>query len=113
MAADILQCVQAILVLILFLHGQLLKLQLWDLKVLQILFSGMKLHAAENPDEMRKQKVQEYTEKFANPYVAASFGHIDAVINPMKHVDVLIHTLKVSAGKTEIKPPKKHGVPPF
>ena len=38
-----------------------------------------------NPEETRKQKVAEYREKFANPYVAASKGYIDSVIEPSKH----------------------------
>ena len=37
---------------------------------------------AENPAEMRKLKIQEYKEKFANPYVAAAKGYIDSVIAP-------------------------------
>ena len=34
------------------------------------------------PEEMRQQKIQEYKEKFANPYVAAAQGYIDEVIEP-------------------------------
>ena len=69
--------------------------------------------ASATPDATRKQKVQEYTEKFANPYVAAASGHIDAVINPNETRDYLIHALQTSAQKRETRPPKKHGVPPF
>jgi methylmalonyl-CoA decarboxylase subunit alpha len=68
---------------------------------------------AENPDLMRKQKVQEYTEKFANPYVAASNGYIDAVIDPMETRKILLQTLNLSKHKKESRPLKKHGVPPF
>ncbi|MFH1194484.1 MAG: acyl-CoA carboxylase subunit beta [bacterium] len=67
---------------------------------------------AKSPDEMRKTKVAEYTEKFANPYVAAANGHVDAVIDPNQTRSTLIHCLKVTANKNEIRPFKKHGVPP-
>jgi len=65
------------------------------------------------PDAMRKQKVQEYTEKFANPFIAAANGHIDAVIEPGETRDFLIHSLEISASKTDPRPQKKHGIPPF
>ncbi|NTW23106.1 MAG: methylmalonyl-CoA carboxyltransferase, partial [Lentimicrobium sp.] len=68
---------------------------------------------AENPDEMRKQKIKEYKEKFANPYVAAAYGYVDAVIEPAETRNMLIHALEISAEKVEIRPNKKHGVPPF
>ncbi len=69
--------------------------------------------AAENPDEMRRQKVQEYKDKFANPYVAASKGYIDAVIEPEETRKILMHAIEVSEHKEIIMPRKKHGVPPF
>lgn len=68
---------------------------------------------AENQDEMRKVKVQEYIDKFANPYVAAGKGFIDAVIEPSETRKALIHALSLSKGKDEFRPVKKHGVPPF
>jgi methylmalonyl-CoA decarboxylase subunit alpha len=68
---------------------------------------------AEDPEEMRKQKVEEYKEKFANPYVAASHGHVDAVITPDETRGLLIHALQVSQQKEEIHFRKKHGVSPF
>jgi acetyl-CoA carboxylase carboxyltransferase component len=68
---------------------------------------------APDPNEMRKIKVQEYTEKFANPYIAAANGHIDAVINPGETRDYLIHSLKISVNKSEYRAKKKHGIPPF
>ena len=66
-----------------------------------------------NPEETRKQKVEEYKEKFANPYAAAAFGYIDAVIKPIETRKLLIHALEVSKNKTETRPTKKHGIPPF
>ena len=68
---------------------------------------------AENPDEVRKQKIKEYKDKFANPYVAAANGYIDAVIEPSDTRRMLIHALEISANKKEIPPTKKHGIPPF
>lgn len=68
---------------------------------------------AENPDEMRKLKVQEYTEKFANPYIAAANGHVDSIINPSETREFLIHAISVSTNKSEVRPYRKHGIPPF
>jgi len=70
------------------------------------------ISAATDPDAMRRQKVQEYTEKFANPYVAAASGHIDAVIGPADTRKFLIHAIRVSSLKSETRPARKHGVPP-
>jgi acetyl-CoA carboxylase carboxyltransferase component len=68
---------------------------------------------AENPEEMRKQKVEEYKERFANPYVAAARGYVDSVIEPSETRNMLIHSLKVCENKAEIKTDRKHGIPPF
>ncbi|MBK7213316.1 MAG: acyl-CoA carboxylase subunit beta [Bacteroidales bacterium] len=71
------------------------------------------IKGAENPEEMRKLKVKEYKDKFANPYVAAAYGYIDAVIEPQETRDMVIHALHISADKTIVTPSKKHGIPPF
>jgi methylmalonyl-CoA decarboxylase subunit alpha len=68
---------------------------------------------AENPDEVRQQKIQEYKEKFANPYVAAAQGYIDEVIEPRDTRGRILHALKVSENKSVALPNKKHGIPPF
>ena len=68
---------------------------------------------AENPDEMRQSKVDEYKKKFANPYVAAAHGYIDAVIEPGETRRFVIHALEISGQKNQISPQKKHGIPPF
>ena len=68
---------------------------------------------AEDEDAMRQQKVKEYVDKFANPFVAASKGYIDAVIEPAETRDMLVHSLEVSKRKEEHRPFKKHGIPPF
>ena len=71
------------------------------------------IQEAENPTLVRHQKVEEYKEKFANPYVAAAKGYIDAVIEPKQTRARLIHILEISACKTVKRPNKKHGIPPF
>jgi acetyl-CoA carboxylase carboxyltransferase component len=68
---------------------------------------------AEDQNAMRQQKVREYIEKFANPYVAASKGYIDSVIEPAETRNLLLHALEVSKNKEEQRPEKKHGLPPF
>jgi len=68
---------------------------------------------AEDPDKMRKQKVKEYKEKFANPYVAAAKGYIDSVIEPTETRKLLVHAIEVSKEKQSSIPRKKHGIPPF
>lgn len=66
-----------------------------------------------DPEATRKQKVEEYKSKFANPYVAASRGYIDAVIEPAETRKFLLHSLDVSENKDVQMPQKKHGLPPF
>jgi acetyl-CoA carboxylase carboxyltransferase component len=71
------------------------------------------IEESDNPAETRKQKIQEYKEKFANPFVAASKGYIDEVIEPAETRPRLIHSLEISASKVDFRPKKKHGIPPF
>ncbi len=68
---------------------------------------------ADNPDEMRKRKINEYKRKFANPYVAAAHGYIDAVIEPSETRRFVVHALEISSQKSERGQKKKHGIPPF
>ena len=68
---------------------------------------------AEDPEAMRKQKVEEYKKKFANPYVAAAKGYIDSVIDPTETRNYLKHALSVTENKVVKRPTKKHGIPPF
>lgn len=69
--------------------------------------------AAADPAAMRSQKVSEYIEKFANPYVAAAAGHVDAVVPPAETRKSLLHAMQISKQKTDSRPQKKHGIPPF
>jgi len=68
---------------------------------------------ADDPEKMRKQKVKEYKQKFANPYVAAAKGYVDSVIEPGETRKLLMHALEVSQNKVDKRPSKKHGIPPF
>lgn len=68
---------------------------------------------AEDPEAMRRKKVEEYKEKFANPYVAASKGYIDSVIKPSDTREFILHSLDISTQKKSAGPKKKHGIPPF
>jgi acetyl-CoA carboxylase carboxyltransferase component len=67
------------------------------------------LAEAEDPDALREQLVQEYREAFANPYVAASWGYIDDVIEPSQTRPTLINALEMLQNKRDENPPKKHG----
>jgi len=65
--------------------------------------------SAENPVEFRQQKIADYREKFANPYVAASRGMVDDVIDPRDTRRMLINALESNGTKRESRPAKKHG----
>lgn len=71
------------------------------------------IEGADDPEKMRQSKIDEYKEKFANPYVAAAKGYIDAVIEPEETRNVLEHAIQVSTNKEVPKPARKHGIPPF
>jgi propionyl-CoA carboxylase beta chain len=59
--------------------------------------------------ESRAQLIADYQERFANPYVSASRGYIDDVIDPRDTRWKLIRTLELLANKVERLPNKKHG----
>ncbi|HEX4576486.1 MAG TPA: acyl-CoA carboxylase subunit beta [Edaphobacter sp.] len=59
--------------------------------------------------EARKEKVEEFRERFANPYVAAERGYIDAVIRPSETRRRLNAALDMLATKRDKNPAKKHG----
>jgi acetyl-CoA carboxylase carboxyltransferase component len=67
------------------------------------------LSAAEDADAKRAELVAAYREKFANPYVAAGKGYIDAVILPSETRARLIEALAALENKRAGLPPKKHG----
>jgi propionyl-CoA carboxylase beta chain len=57
----------------------------------------------------RNQKIEEFRERFANPYVAAERGYVDAVIQPRETRKRLIDALEMLQTKRDKNPPKKHG----
>ena len=67
------------------------------------------IQAAEDPAALRRQKVAEFREKFANPYVAADRGFVDEVIEPRQTRRKIVAGLEMARGKRDKNPPKKHG----
>jgi len=67
------------------------------------------LAAAEDVEKQRREKVEEFREKFANPYIAAQHGFIDEVIEPKYTRRKLITALRMLNTKRDTNPPKKHG----
>jgi propionyl-CoA carboxylase beta chain len=57
----------------------------------------------------RAEKIREFREQFANPYIAAERGYVDAVILPHETRRRLITALEMLDGKRDKNPPKKHG----
>jgi propionyl-CoA carboxylase beta chain len=67
------------------------------------------LEGAANRDEIRQRKIEEFRDRFANPYVAADRGFVDAVIQPRETRQKLIRALEMLDSKRDKNPPKKHG----
>jgi propionyl-CoA carboxylase beta chain len=67
------------------------------------------LTAAADQDTARKQKIEEFRERFANPFIAAERGFIDDVIEPRETRPKVIRALRMLANKVDTMPRKKHG----
>jgi len=67
------------------------------------------LAAAEDKAAVREEKIAEFRERFANPFVAAEHGFIDDVIEPRETRARVIHALSMLATKVDTMPRKKHG----
>jgi propionyl-CoA carboxylase beta chain len=67
------------------------------------------LQASSNSEEVRQSKIEEYRDRFANPFVAAERGYIDDVIEPHETRPRVIRALRMLANKTDTMPRKKHG----
>jgi len=67
------------------------------------------LMETDDVDKRKAELVEDYREKFANPYIAASRGYIDDVIEPHETRPRLINGLEMLANKRDTNPPKKHG----
>jgi len=68
---------------------------------------------SDDPETLRKQLVEEYEERYANPYIAAERGFIDDVIDPAETRRIIAKSLDVLRGKREELPKRKHGNVPL
>jgi propionyl-CoA carboxylase beta chain len=64
---------------------------------------------AEGGDAVRRQKVEEFRDRFANPFVAAERGYVDDVIEPHETRPRVIRALRMLENKVDTMPRKKHG----
>lgn len=67
------------------------------------------IESSDDPAKYRQEKIQEYRDRFTNPYTAAARGYIDDVIEPEATRPRLISALEMLQSKRETRPPKKHG----
>jgi propionyl-CoA carboxylase beta chain len=67
------------------------------------------LAEADDPDERRRELVEQYEDRLANPYVAAERGYVDGVIAPSRTRVAVTQALRALRTKRETLPPKKHG----
>ncbi|HZY09624.1 MAG TPA: carboxyl transferase domain-containing protein, partial [Bacteroidota bacterium] len=67
------------------------------------------IEKSDNKEKMLEEKVESYREKFANPYIAASRGYVDDVIEPKDTRPKIIRCLQILDGKVDSNPKKKHG----
>ena len=71
------------------------------------------IETAEEPEARRAELISEYTERFANPYIAAERGYVDDVIDPRETRRVLVRSLNMLRTKREQLPQRKHGNMPL
>jgi propionyl-CoA carboxylase beta chain len=64
---------------------------------------------ANDPGARRTELIALYREQFASPYIAASRGYLDDVIEPRETRPRLINALEMLQSKRDTNPPKKHG----
>ncbi|ROL55958.1 acyl-CoA carboxylase subunit beta [Bacteroidetes/Chlorobi group bacterium Naka2016] len=67
------------------------------------------IESAPDPEKKEEELITLFNKKFANPYIAASYGYIDDVIEPKKTRKILINAFKLLESKVDTNPPKKHG----
>ncbi len=72
-----------------------------------------RIRSSDDSDETRRRLVEEYEERLMNPYIAASRGLIDNVIDPAETRPRIIRALEMLRNKRETLPPKKHGSIPL
>ncbi|MBN2549593.1 MAG: acyl-CoA carboxylase subunit beta [Anaerolineales bacterium] len=71
------------------------------------------LNQSDDPQQRKAELVADYRLRFANPYIAASRGYIDDVIEPRETRPRLINALEMLSNKRDNNPPKKHGCIPL
>lgn len=71
------------------------------------------INQADDPEKRKTELAADYRAKFANPYIAASRGYIDDIIQPRETRPRLINALEMLANKRDSNPPKKHGCIPL
>ena len=67
------------------------------------------IQESEDPEKTTEKKVEEFRERFANPYTAAERGYVDDIIEPKYTRPRLIKALSMLSTKKDTNPPKKHG----
>ena len=67
------------------------------------------IEQAEDPEKVRHAFVEDFEDKFANPYIAASLAYIDDVVTPSQTRPNIIKALEMLMDKRQNLPPKKHG----
>jgi acetyl-CoA carboxylase carboxyltransferase component len=67
------------------------------------------INGTEDAQSMRQEKIEEYREKFSNPYHVAKLLHVDAVIDPSLTRHYLKLSLNALKQKSEVRTPRKHG----
>jgi propionyl-CoA carboxylase beta chain len=71
--------------------------------------SRKEIEKAENPTLQKARLINEYRDKFANPYVAAERGYLDDIIEPSETRPRLINAFEMLRNKRDSNPAKKHG----
>ncbi len=67
------------------------------------------IESADDPDARENELIEEYNNKFANPYIAASYGYLDDIIEPKDTRKKVIEAFKLLENKVDRNPVKKHG----
>lgn len=67
------------------------------------------INKASNPAAKEQDLIEQYEKEFANPYIAASHGYIDDVIEPKETRRILIEAFSLLENKVDKNPPRKHG----
>ncbi len=71
------------------------------------------INSSDNPEQKLEEKLSEYIEKFANPYIAAERGYIDDVIKPSETKLKIINAFQLLKTKVDVNPKKKHTTIPL